>query len=194
MLAPPPASTRNGNAKPDVVGHEFAGRLQPIEHRMPPFADVEDRLRRRSPAGSSCAARPRRRARPARRAPPGSRPSPASRRRLAGDAFAQSGEQLLFQRNRLLFGAEDFVLVLLERRRDVAFLVLERLLADVVGRNFLRLGGGDFEVIAEDAVEADFQIGDARAGDLLGLIAGDPFLAAAGQSAQLVELRRDSPL
>ncbi len=107
---------------------------------------------------------------------------------LDGDAFAQSGKELQLQRNRLLLGPQDFVLVLLEGRRDVAFLVFERLLADVVGRNFLRLGGGDFEVITEDAVEPDFQIGDACAGDLIGLILGDPFLAAAGQPAEFVEL------
>ena len=47
----------------------------------------------------------------------------------------------------------------------------------------------DFQVIAEHLVEADLEGGDAGAGDFLGLIVGDPLLAAGRQIAQRVELR-----
>ena len=46
---------------------------------------------------------------------------------------------------------------------------------------------GDFEVVAEDLVEADLQVGDARPLGFFGLVAGDPLLAAAGQLAKRVE-------
>ena len=83
---------------------------------------------------------------------------------------------------------EHLLLVLLQLRRDVALGVLDRLLADVVGGDLLAVGVGDLDVVAEDLVEADLQVGDAGPLGLLGLVAGDPLLAAVGQLAQRVEL------
>ena len=55
-------------------------------------------------------------------------------------------------------------------------------------RRFVLLAVGDFNVIAEHFVERDFQIRDAGRRGLLGLIAGDPFLAARRQVAQPIQL------
>ena len=41
--------------------------------------------------------------------------------------------RFLLECDRLLFGTQDFIFVLLERRSDVAFLVLQGLLSQIVG-------------------------------------------------------------
>ena len=69
--------------------------------------------------------------------------------------------------------------------------VLDGLLADVVGRDLravAALGVGDLDVVAEDLVEADLEAGDPGPADLVGLVPGDPGLAAPGQVALLVEV------
>lgn len=72
------------------------------------------------------------------------------------DQFAECVEEVLFESVSAVFGAENFVFVFLEFRGDEAFLIFERLFADVFGWDFIDVGGGDFEVIAEDFVEANF--------------------------------------
>ena len=170
-----------------VVGHERPFRLEDVEHRMPAVDDLAAPARRRSPAGSSSAAGPARPAPPARRAGPARPPWPASAGAAAATAVAQLQEQLVFQLLRLLVGREHLLFVFLQLRRDVALGVLDRLLADVVGGDLVAVGVGDLDVVAEDLVEADLEVGDAGPLDLLGLVAGDPLLAAVGQLAQRVE-------
>ena len=65
--------------------------------------------------------------------------------------------------------AEDFFLVFLQLRRDVALGILERLLALVIGGNLAGVGVGDLDVVAEDLIEADLQTGDAGAANFVGL-------------------------
>ena len=50
------------------------------------------------------------------------------------------------------------------------------------------MGVGDLDVVAEDLVEADLEAVDPGPADLLGLVLGDPRLAAPGDLAQLVEV------
>src|SRR5258708_17662317 len=76
----------------------------------------------------------------------------------------------------------------LEYGRDVALGILEGLLALVVRGNLGGVGVRDFNVIAEDFVEADFKAGDAGLGDFLGLKLGDPALAVAGDGVQAIQL------
>ena len=76
----------------------------------------------------------------------------------------------------------------LSSRRDVALGVLERLLADVVGRHLVAVGVRDFEVVAEHRVEADLDVRDAGPLAFGGLVLGHPLLAAGRQLAQLVEI------
>src|SRR5688572_20288418 len=52
--------------------------------------------------------------------------------RLLRDLLLERLKEFLLESRRAFFRAKDFVLVLLEFRRDVAFLVLERLLSEVI--------------------------------------------------------------
>ena len=175
-------------AEQRVVGHERALRLDDVEHRMPAVDDPQHRLVDDLAAGSSS----RCRASSASAASTSSWASAAAvaciRRRVGRHRVAQLEEQLVLQLLRLLVGRQDLLLVLLQLRRDVALGVLDRLLADVVGGDLLAVGVGDLDVVAEDLVEADLQARDAGPLGLLGLVAGDPLLAAVGQLAQRVEL------
>src|SRR5262245_59171887 len=47
---------------------------------------------------------------------------------------------------------------------------------------------GDFDVVTEDAIEADLEAGTTGAGDFVRLESCDPLLAAAIDAAKLVEL------
>ena len=58
-------------------------------------------------------------------------------RGLGGDAVAEGDEQLVFEVAGAILRSEDLVLVLLQLGGDVAFAVLDRLLADVVGGSCL---------------------------------------------------------
>ena len=119
-------------------------------------------------------------------------PCACIRRRAAATASRSSRNSVVLQLLGLLVGREDLLLVLLQLRRDVALGVLDRLLADVVGGDLLAVGVGDLDVVAEDLVEADLQVGNAGPLGLLGLVAGDPLLAAVGQFAQVVESAREA--
>ena len=82
----------------------------------------------------------------------------------------------------------NFLLVFFELWGDVALGVLDGLLADVVGRDLVAVGVGDFEVVAEHRVEPDLDVRDAGALALGGLVLGRPLLAAGGELAELVEV------
>ena len=166
-------------AESSVVGDEVAVRHQGVEHRMAAGLDLEDRLGDdlrpavALPRGQLGERRRGRRPGPARAPAWISRGASAATRsrRVVNSSYSSSQARSS--------ASQDLVLELLELGRDVALGVLDRLLADVVGRDLaaLRLGVGDLDVVAEDLVEADLQAGDPRAADLLGLEPGDPGLA-----------------
>jgi hypothetical protein len=81
------------------------------------------------------------------------------------------------------------LLVLLERRRHVAFRAGQRLPPLVVARHQVLVGVGDLDEIAEHAVEADLERLDPGARALARLHLRDQILAPVAQRAQLVELR-----
>ena len=76
-------------------------------------------------------------------------------------AFAKLAENLVFQRMDVDFGIADDGFAFLHLRRDIAFAIHRRLLADILVRNRLRglchLRLRDFDVITEHAVVTDFQ-------------------------------------
>ena len=180
-----------GFAGQRVVGHELPFRLDDVEHRVPPVDDPQHRLvnhlrpavvplpgqlgqgRQHVDLGQ----RRRRRLHP----PP-----------IGRHDVAKVQEQRVLQLLGLFVGRKHLLLVFLQLRRDVTLGVLNRLLADVLGGNLFAVGVGDFDVVAENLVEADFQVRDAGPLGLLGLVAGDPLLAAAGQLAQGVQLGAES--
>ena len=66
-------------------------------------------------------------------------------------------EQRVLQFLGLFVGRQDFFLVFLQLGRDVALGVLNRLLADVFGRNLFAVRVGDLDVVAENLIEPDLQ-------------------------------------
>ena len=106
---------------------------------------------------------------------------------MPADLLADAEEQVVLDVARAVLRREHARLVLLQLRRDVALGVLQRLLAHVVGGDFLLVRVRDLDVIAEDLVVADLERGDFRALDLARLEARDPALAVALDRAQLVE-------
>ena len=73
------------------------------------------------------------------------------------DGSTQFLEEDLLPLDGLVLGAKHAFLVVLEFFGDVAFGVLERLLAIELDGNALRVGVGDFDVVPEDLVVADLQ-------------------------------------
>ena len=87
----------------------------------------------------------------------------AEARGLRGDGGAEIDEELALDFEDALVGGEDFALVFLEFGRGEALGVDEGLLALVIGGGVGEIGLGDFDVVAEDLVEADLEGIDAGA-------------------------------
>ena len=113
-------------------------------------------------------------------------------RRLGRHAAAQRLEDLDLALDDALVGAEDLLFVLLERRRDEALAAGNRLLAVVVRRHAAEVRLRDLDVVAEHAVVADLELGDAGAGALGFFHLGNPLLAGPADAAQVVELGIDA--
>ena len=171
-----------------VVGHEGPFRLQHVEHRMPPVDDLQlrlfDDLRPAVVPLPGQFGQGHQHVELGQHVGRGLHPPPRG-----GHRVAEFQEQFVLQLLRLLVGREHLLLVFLQLGRDVALGVLHRLLADVLRGDLLAVRVGDLDVVAEDLVEADLERGDARPLALLGLIAGDPLLAAVGQFAEGVQRR-----
>ena len=98
-------------------------------------------------------------------------------------------EFVVFEAFGAFVGSEDAILHLFEFRGDVAFAVGGGLFAGVVVRDFCEVGFGDFDEVAEDRVEFDFETGDAGAFDFAGLEVGDPLFAVGAGAAEDIEFR-----
>ena len=107
---------------------------------------------------------------------------------FGGDARAKLLEQLDLALENALVGAEDFLLVFLQRRRDEPLAAGDRLLAVVVRRHRVQIRFRDLDVVAEHAVVAHLQRVDAGARALALFELGDHLLARAADAAQVVEL------
>src|SRR5204863_1076024 len=109
-----------------------------------------------------------------------------------GDLGPQRLEQLALARLDALTRGEDRVLVLLERRRDEALAVGDRLSALIVRRHRVEIGLRDFDVIPEDFVEADLERADACPLSLRRLDVRDRVLSAVAERADRIELGVDA--
>src|SRR5580698_2212445 len=107
--------------------------------------------------------------------------------RLRRGALAYAGEQLPFEREDLVFGVEHLTFVVLQLRRSEALGVGQGLLALVIGRRQMLIGARDFDVVAEDVVEANLERLNARALALARLNLRDVLLAVLAEVAQLVQ-------
>ena len=103
------------------------------------------------------------------------------------DLLAEVDEEVVFEGFGALVGAEDFLLHLLEGGGDVALGIGHRLLALVVVGDFVDFGFGDFEEVAEDVVEFDFEGFDAGAFAFGFLQFGEPVFSFAGGGAEFVQ-------
>ena len=150
-----------------VVRHERPRRHQSVEHRMPARFDAREPARPRSRAGNTrCLTASSAERRQSTSTWASTSPAWISRGGLRGHRSAERDEEFVLQLAGPVLGAEDLFLVLLQLRRDVPLGVLERLLPRVVGRDLRGLGVGDLDVVPEDLVEPDFEVGDAGAADL----------------------------
>ena len=107
--------------------------------------------------------------------------------------FDQHGSAELRENFRLegagaLFAAEDAAFHVFQFRRDEAFRVGGGLFAGVIGGDGGEVRLGDFEVVAEDRVVADFERLDAGAGDFAVLQFGDPLASFGSGAAEFVEV------
>ncbi len=93
----------------------------------------------------------------------GSRLNP---RRVSGAQGAKRLEDFALNRQHFLFGLQNLDFQLLQLRRGEAFGVDQRLFALIIGGRKVQVGFRNFEVVAEDIVEADFQRPDAGAAAL----------------------------
>ena len=108
------------------------------------------------PAGNTCARPPAREAR--QHIQPGDDPAIGlDGLDISLDFGDQIGEQLRFKRVDSLFGSEDLFLIDLQFFGDVPFGADQRLLADPLRRDLIFEGIADFDVVAENVVEADFE-------------------------------------
>ncbi len=113
-------------------------------------------------------------------------------RRLGGHRRAQRLEELELALEDPLVGAQDLLLVLLQRRRDEALAAGHGLLAVVVRRDVVQVRLRDLDVVAEHAVEPDFERVDAGARPLPLFHLGDHLLARSADVPQVVELGVDA--
>ena len=95
----------------------------------------------------------------------------------------------VFQLQPFVLGAGDLFLEFLELRGDEAFGVDQGLLADEVLGHMGQLAAADFDIVAEDLVEADLEVANAGARPLAGLQPQNQRLAVAQQAHQFVKLR-----
>ena len=98
-------------------------------------------------------------------------------------------EQVALEGVASLLRVKDLRFQFLQLRRGEPFGIHERLLAFVIRRSKVQIGLRDFDVIAEDTVEADFQRRDAGAFALAGFDLGQQLFAVLAQAAEFVELR-----
>ena len=174
------------DSKPDIIGDELSGGQESIEDWVTAIADIEDGSVFEGRAAVAAVGRYGGEAGECIYFGEGF----GGTEELADgvcDLFAESVEEVQFESVCAVFGAEDFVFVFLEFRGNEAFLIFEGLFADVFGRDFVDVGSGDFEVVAEDFVEADFEAIDAGAFDFASLISGHPLSSAAHEVAEFVE-------
>src|SRR5207237_551441 len=80
----------------------------------------------------------------------------AQARGVGSNGGTNVDEKLAFDFDDALVSGEDFAFVSLQLRRSEALGVDQGLLALVIGRSKMQVGLGDFDVVAENLVEADF--------------------------------------
>src|SRR5260370_10254770 len=113
----------------------------------------------------------------------------AQTRRFCGNAGAQVDEKLALDFEDALVGGKDFALVFFQLRRSETLRVDQGLLALVIVGREMQVGLGNFDVIAENMVEADFKRSDVGALALALFHRGEDLFALLATLAPFVALR-----
>src|SRR6266478_8237042 len=111
----------------------------------------------------------------------------AQARRFCGNAGAQVDEKLALDFEDAFVGGKDFAFVFFQLRRSEALGIDQSLLALVIVGREMQVGLGNFNVVAENMVEADFKRSDVGALTLALFHGGDDLFAVLAKIAQLVE-------
>ena len=106
---------------------------------------------------------------------------------VGGDVEAQFLKEFVFKLAGAFIGVEDAGLHFFKFGSDETLAGGDGLFADVIGRYKMEIGFGDFDVVAEDFVVADFEGFDAGAVGFGELELSDPIFAVRGEGAELVE-------
>ena len=183
-------SSSRGLAQGDVVGDELQV-LQLVEDGVSPLVDAEGRLVVHGRAGPLVPTRFVRETGEDVELRDGAREA-VGRLVHRGDGVAQLGEERLLPSHGALARVEDLLLELLELGRDVPLGVLERLLAGEGIRGALRLRARELDVVPEDAVVADLEVGQVVLLDQLLLVGGEVGGGVALEASALVEFRVDA--
>ena len=156
----------------EVVGREGALAAR-LEHGMAPLRDVEDTavVDLRSHVSALVGDLPERGERVQR---PDRPCRPQQRRRLGRDGRPDLLEELQLQLCHPLLGPEHAAFVFLELDGNVALGADQGLAPDVLGGHLRHVCIAHLDAVAEDAVEAHAERGDARALPLAPLQSGDP--------------------
>ena len=108
--------------------------------------------------------------------------------RLGGHLAPDGEEQVALEGLASFLGVQDLGFQFFQLRRGEPFGVHQRLLALVVRRSKVQIGLRDLDVVAEDAVEADLERGDAGALAFAGFDLGQQLFAVLAEVAEFVEL------
>ena len=106
---------------------------------------------------------------------------------LRGNRAEQVGKQLVLQHEQPFVGAQNFIFKFLEFGRDVTLAGRQRLLAREGVRHAADIAAADLDIVAENLVEADLELGDASLLAQLGLHLRKHALAAVHDVAQFVD-------
>ena len=106
---------------------------------------------------------------------------------VRGDAAADVDEDLAFDFGDAFVGGQDLALVFLQLRSGKPFGINQSLFAFVVGGSQMQIWLRNFDVVAEDTVEANLQGIDAGALALALFHSGNDLLAVLAQVAEFVK-------
>jgi hypothetical protein len=96
-------------------------------------------------------------------------------------------EERLFERDGFVLGAERFFLKFLQLVCDIPLAVCSSLLSRPTGGSFVAMEVGDFDIVAEDFIEADTKRGNVAFVRQARLIPGEPLAGIRTDVAQAVE-------
>ena len=164
---------------------------QRLDHRVTPFADVENR--RIVDIGPAIVPFDGQRRERQQTVDPRDRRSVyLDLRGILRQFGQQRRKQLLLKHQDTALGSENLLLVLLEFRRDIAFGSGQRLLAYPRLRHLVLVGIAHFDVVTEHVVEADLQRRDAGRFALALLDTGENLFTVRRDVTQVVQLDVDA--